>query len=118
MLSKIKKAIFSFSLLVPFFASAQVTGGTVPNINLPLLGGGSFTGLAAYIINLGLGIAGILAILFLIYGGFRYITSAGNEEQAETAKKIILNSIIGIVVIILSYTIITVIANALISNRP
>jgi cytochrome bd-type quinol oxidase subunit 2 len=64
-------------------------------------------------INLFLGIVGILAVAFLIYGGFRYITSAGNEEQAEEAKKVIQNSIIGLVIIIFSYIIVTVIMNAL-----
>ena len=68
-------------------------------------------------INIALGIVGLIAVIFLIYGGFRYITSAGNEEVAEGAKKTIQNSIIGLVVIILSYTIITVIINAIARGR-
>jgi len=69
------------------------------------------------IINIGLGIAGLVAVLFLILGGFRYITSAGNEETAENAKKIITNAIIGIVVIILAFVIVRVISNALITGQ-
>src|SRR5262245_16061209 len=68
------------------------------------------------IINIGLGLAGLVAVLFLIIGGFRYITSAGNEETAENAKKIITNAIIGVVVIILAFVIVRVISNALITN--
>lgn len=71
------------------------------------------SGFILKIINIALAIAGLIAVLFLIIGGFRYITSAGNEETAEKAKKIILNSIIGIVVIILSFVIVRVISNAL-----
>jgi hypothetical protein len=68
------------------------------------------------IINLALMVVGLIAVLFLIIGGFRYITSAGNEETAENAKKIIINAIIGIVIIILSFVIVRVISNALINN--
>lgn len=69
------------------------------------------------IINIALAVAGLVAVLFLIIGGFRYITSAGNEETAEQAKKIITNAIIGVVVIILSFVIVRVISNALITNQ-
>jgi|SRR3989344_2005165 len=68
------------------------------------------------IINIALTIAGLVAVLFLIIGGFRYITSAGNEEVAGNAKKIITNAIIGIIIIILSFVIIRVISNALLGG--
>jgi hypothetical protein len=69
------------------------------------------------IINVALAVAGLIAVLFLIIGGFRYITSAGNEEVAEGAKKIIINAIIGVVVIILSFVIVRVISGALVNNN-
>lgn len=64
------------------------------------------------IINILLGIAGLVAVIFLIVGGFRYITAGGNEEAAEAGKKAIVNAIIGIVIIILSFVIVRVVANA------
>jgi type IV secretion system pilin len=51
------------------------------------------------LINYVLAIVGVIALAYLVYGGFRYITSAGNEETIEEAKRIIFNAIIGIVVI-------------------
>lgn len=77
----------------------------------------SVSGFILKIINIALAVAGLIAVLFLIIGGFRYITSAGNEETAEQAKKIITNAIIGIVVIILSFVIVRVISGALVSNQ-
>ena len=68
------------------------------------------------VINILLAIVGILAVLFVIIGGIRYITAHGNEEQAEGAKKTILHAVIGVVLVILSFAIITIIANALIYN--
>ena len=106
---------FVFALTPVVFAQ---TGFQVPNAGgtgLP-----NDTSLSAFImkiINIALTVAGLVAVLFLIIGGFRYITSAGNEETAENAKKILTNAIIGIVVIILSFVIVRVISNALINNR-
>ncbi len=62
-------------------------------------------------IRLFLTFAGAVAVVFVIVGGFMYITSAGNEEQAEKGKKTLINAIIGVVIIIMSYVIINVITN-------
>ena len=75
----------------------------------------SVNGLIQIVINWLLGIAFAVAVLFLIIGGFWYITSAGNEETAEKGKGTAINAIIGIVIIILSYVIINVVSN-LVSN--
>ncbi len=72
-------------------------------------------GLIKLVINWLLGIALAVAVLFLIIGGFQYITSAGNEESAEKGKATAINALIGIVIIILSYVIVNVVAN-LVSN--
>lgn len=55
--------------------------------------------------------AGTVTALFLMIGGFLFITSGGNEEQAEKGKKIVTNSVIGLVVIILSYAIVRIVSN-------
>ena len=70
----------------------------------------SVNGLIRTVINWLLGIAFGIAVLFLIIGGFWYITSAGNEETAEKGKNTAINAIIGIVIIILSYVIVNVVS--------
>jgi hypothetical protein len=75
----------------------------------------SVNGLIRMVINWLLGISFAVAVLFLIIGGFWYITSAGNEETAEKGKGTAINAIIGIVIIIMSYVIINVIST-LVSN--
>ncbi len=65
------------------------------------------------VIKLMLLFAGAIAVLFIIIGGYYYITASGNEEQSEKGKKTLINAIIGIVIIILAYTIITVIENTI-----
>lgn len=105
--------VFAVALAPVAFAQFQTpssAGTGLPNDT-------SLSGFIMKIINIALTIAGLIAVLFLIIGGFRYITSAGNEETAEQAKKIITNAIIGIVVIILSFVIVRVISNALANNQ-
>jgi len=72
-----------------------------------------FSDVATYFITTFLGIVGLTAVAFLIYGGFRYIIAGGSSEQVESAKKTITNSIIGLTIILLSYVIVRVIANTL-----
>ncbi len=67
--------------------------------------------LIANVIRLMLLFAGAIAVVFVIIGGYQYLTSGGNEEAAEKGKKTLINAIIGVVVIILAYVIINVIVN-------
>ncbi len=69
------------------------------------------SGLALFVINTLIGFSGVVAILFLIVGGFFYLTSAGNEEQSEKGKKILVNSVIGLVVIIMASAIVRILAS-------
>lgn len=73
----------------------------------------SFGALLIAVINWFLGLVGLLAVLMLIYGGFRYLTSGGNEESTTKAKNTIIYAIIGIVIVILSYAIVFTITDAL-----
>jgi len=70
-------------------------------------------GLILWVTERLLWLAGSIAVIFLIVGGFRYLTSAGNEEAAEKGKKTLVTSIIGLVIIILSATIVRIVANTL-----
>jgi hypothetical protein len=70
---------------------------------------GSIASIFRLIINWALAIAFIAAVLVLIWGGFLYITSAGNADNAGKGKTAILNALIGIVIIVLSYIIVQII---------
>lgn len=111
------------SLSIPFLSKAQnesineglgSIGGLFPAVRGSIAGSTNLTGPSGLIYNIImmlLLLAGAVAVLFIIIGGFWYITSAGNEEQAEKGKSTLMNAIIGIVVIVLSYVIIGVVSN-------
>lgn len=104
-----------FLLLAPMVQAEEAQQGVInpaPGLFVDL-GENTFPKLIGFFINGLLGLVGVISILFIIIGGFRYITSGGNEEAAESGKKILTNAIIGLVVVILSYVIVVVVVNAL-----
>lgn len=50
-------------------------------------------------------IAGIIAVVMIIIGGYQYVTSAGDPSSATKARKTILYAIVGLVVSLSSFTI-------------
>lgn len=49
-------------------------------------------------IQIGLTVVGIIAFLFILYGGFQFLTGGNNPSQVENARKSILNASIGLVI--------------------
>lgn len=52
-------------------------------------------------------VVGILAILMIIWGGMKYVLSGGSAEKITNAKNTILYAVIGLVVAIFAYAVIT-----------
>lgn len=61
--------------------------------------------LAARIINVALGVIGIVLLVLILYAGFLYMTSGGEKDKIDTAKKIITNAIIGLIIILSAWAI-------------
>ncbi|MFA6511600.1 MAG: Ig-like domain-containing protein [Patescibacteria group bacterium] len=53
-----------------------------------------------------LGILTLLALVYVGYGGFLYLTSNGEEQKIEKAKKTIINAVIGLAIVLLSWAIV------------
>ncbi|MBI5622053.1 hypothetical protein HY933_04300 [Candidatus Falkowbacteria bacterium] len=69
---------------------------------------------AARIINVALGLLGIIAVVIILVGGFKWMVAGGNEEKVGEAKKLISAGVIGLVIIITAYAIAAFVINALI----
>lgn len=67
----------------------------------------------AKIIRVFIGFLGIIAVGLIMYGGWLYMTSEGNEDQLSKAKDVIKNAFIGLVIILASFAIATFILNRL-----
>lgn len=65
-----------------------------------------FNTLVTNIINIFSVIVGIIAVLMIVVGGFRYITSGGDSTKVTAAKNTIMYALIGLVVVALSQLIV------------
>ena len=101
--------------------SSLITFGTLGFVSFALaqagpyigLDYGQYTGLGsedirftiASIIRVALGLLGTIALILVLYAGFKWMTAAGNEEQVGDAKKILAAAVIGLVIILSAYSI-------------
>lgn len=69
--------------------------------------------IAIAIVEILLRLASLVAVGFVIYGGFRYITSQGEPENAKSARQTIINALIGLVIAIAAASIVAFIGNRL-----
>lgn len=95
-----KKSFLICSTLIVFYAVASMAFGADTTLTYPSFV--SSTSPADFVVNFynfALGIAGTLAIIEIIYGGIKYIVSAGNSSAQTDAKDIIMSSIWGILLL-------------------
>ena len=80
-------------------------------------GGGDATGqindLVRTVINLLSAVVGIVAVIMIIVGGLRYITSGGNDANVTSAKNTILYAIIGLIIVALAQILVRFTLNTL-----
>jgi phage shock protein PspC (stress-responsive transcriptional regulator) len=67
----------------------------------------------ANIINIALGFLGVIAVVIIIYAGFKWMTAGGNEESVSAARKMLVQAIAGLVIIFLAWGIAAFVINQL-----
>ena len=100
---------YAIVLLMQQTLGSKQTVADFTNPDGPSTAGNVLTGL----IQLVLAFGGAAAILFMILGGYRYVTSQGNPELADKAKKTLLYSVIGLTVVMGSYALLRLVTDAL-----
>lgn len=74
------------------------------------------TGVFKQVTNTVLYIVGIIAVVMLIIGGIRYVTSGGDAKKVTDAKNTVLYAIIGLVISFLAFAIVNFVITALPSS--
>ena len=59
------------------------------------------------------GLVGIIAVIFVVIGGFKYTTSQGDPGRVQQAKNTIMYALIGLAVTLLAFAITQFVLNAL-----
>jgi hypothetical protein len=56
-----------------------------------------------------------MAVLIVLYGGFKWMTAQGDTKAVDEAKKVLIAGIIGLVIIVSAYAIATFVINSLVA---
>ncbi|HKR82321.1 MAG TPA: pilin [Candidatus Saccharimonadales bacterium] len=115
-------ALIAAPLAVPAIASADTTGGTSGTANVQgnlscginlsantgdcssdtTTGAGKVQGIVTQMINIFSLVVGIISVIMIIYGGFKYITSGGDSGNVTGARNTITYAVIGLVIVALA----------------
>ena len=66
----------------------------------------SVNSLLATVTNVMLFIAGAIAVIMIVVGGIKYVTSNGNSERINSAKNTIMYAVVGLVIAIAAYAVV------------
>ncbi len=110
---------FSLILFSFLFINSFVLGADTPNLknanevlNNTATGGGydpakkDIDLIIGRVIKTFLNMFGIIFLILTIYGGFLWMTAGGSSDQVEKAKKFIINSIMGLIIVLFAYAIV------------
>lgn len=87
---------------LPLLAQATTTSYTLPN---PFGSIDSPAEILVNVIEFALGLVGLLALVMFIYGGFVILTAHGNADQFKKGTHALLYAVIGMVVVLTSYSV-------------
>ena len=105
------------AVMLPLAAMAQLSAD-----DLGLVDAGAEIGLTdrdiretvGSIIKAFMGLLGIVAVVIILLGGFKWMMSQGESAKVDDAKKLMMSGVIGLAIILTSYAIATFVIDALV----
>ena len=112
--------VLTLSLAVVGSANAATSTITTKDLGLEY---GAATGLGstdvrttiASIIKVAMNLLGIVAVVIIVIGGFKWMTAGGNDDQVGEAKKWIFSGVIGLAIIVSAYALASFVINQLVT---
>lgn len=105
--------LFSFLSAVPTLAILRPGNpATDLFVDPSTTGGGTVQGMILWILGIMMGLLGAISMFFLILGAYYYLVSGANEDLATKGKSMMTNAVIGFVIAVFSYAILTVVQQA------
>lgn len=106
------KTVLTLFLLISIFILPNIslaldpcsTGICETRSEVPTLGG-DIAYFAGNIIKALLSLLGVIVLIFMVYGGYLWMASGGNEQMVKKSKDILFNTIIGLIIVIAAFAI-------------
>lgn len=103
--------------LFPSLANAQADAASTGLSDTAQVAGyeeGNIVTIIAGVINIVLGVLGLVFVILIIYGGILWMTAVGNKESLTKAKTVLTSAIVGILIVIGAYAISAYVVTALV----
>lgn len=102
--------VFAVLFLAIFFVAKFALAQASPDLGLDYAAQTDLSAedpriIAARIIRIFMGFLGIIAVGIIMYAGWLWMTASGNSERIETAKKLLLGAVIGLIIILSAFAI-------------
>jgi len=114
-----KKVLLTVAMLALVLMPALVLAAG-PNLGLnefgsqTQLGTKQLTATIASIINVAMGLLGMVVVVLILAGGFMWMTAGGSDEKITKAKGLIFGGVIGLAIILSAYAIAQFVVGSLI----
>lgn len=108
--------IFLF-LITPAFVLAEVKCDAV-GLNCTAEGNFSNADVSVFVGNIikaMLALLGVIVLIFMVYGGYLWMMSGGNDQMVKKSKDILINAVIGLVIVLAAYAITTFVVSRIYS---
>ncbi len=121
-MKKISKHLISFAIIsllvlplvaMPALAQNQFGFNEVENGLNNALSNSDPREIVGRIINMALGFLGVIAVIIIIIGGFKWMTAGGNEDKVSESKKLLGAGVIGLVIVMAAWALATFIVNSI-----
>ncbi|HNU96172.1 MAG TPA: hypothetical protein PKH95_02085 [Candidatus Magasanikbacteria bacterium] len=96
--------IFTALFLIPMIATGQDTVNLENPIKVDVENPSTIIGV---VIKSFLGVVGGVALVMMVYGGFQWLTAAGNEEKIKSGTQTMLWAAIGLILVFSSYLLVS-----------
>lgn len=115
--AKVGFALLGASMTATRAFAANTSRGITSESGIPLLND-SPSAVINQIVTAFLWVMGLVAIIYLIWGGMMYITAGGDAEKAGKGRVAITNAIVGIIIVALALVIYRAVVGGLLGGAP
>ncbi len=103
-------------------ATSHIEDASSLGTNLGTVGGGAglsqtdLPTLVGSLVGIVLSLLGIVFLILIIWAGFMWMTAGGKPDQLEKAKKMLINAVIGLVLILAAYAISNFVVSSIVGS--
>ena len=118
---KIKKIAIVAATVAAFLPVVALAAAAMPDLGMNQaaaigLGSQDVRTTISNVIRAFMGLLGIVAVVIILLGGFKWMTAGGEETKVTEAKKLIISGVIGLIIILSAYAIATFVVGSIVNG--